>query len=467
MFKKKQRQDQTQLWIATHELDAPRTLPFYNALDRVLDEMRFGDHVREWCSPYYKMSGPGYPGVDPEVYFKMLMVGFFEGITSERGIDLRCSDSCGIRTFLGYGLTEKTPTHATLGNIRRRLPEDVFEKVFDLLQKQLAEHDLLKGRHLGIDSSVIEANASLRELRHKKTQHKYRAYVKKLAEADGVDASDEHAVNRYDRKRKGKKLSNNDWEHPHDPDARIGRDKKGSTRMLYKAEHIVDLETNAIIGARILPGDEGDAEHPSDHLLESEMRTAAAVDSEEPDLPVKTLTGDMGYHSSREVHALQSEYGIIANIPDPILKRNLEKLTEEERESLEASRAYTKSEEGRKLQRKRAEYIERSFAHTLESGGMRRTTLRGTENIYKRYQVAAFCANMSLLLRTLFRIGTPKQCAAMGMKLVDFLFDLVFSKLRVVIFLGLSRFRIRDGIPRHGGFNGVTALSLPQCEFQP
>ena len=272
MFKKKQRIEQGSFWVVTHELPVPKTLPFYRALDAILSEMDFGNKVRKWSAPNYKQDGPGYPGVDSEVYFKMLMVGIFEGIASERGIDARCADSLGIRAFLGYGITEETPCYAMLGNIRRRLSEEVFDNVFGLLQQKLAEEDLLTGTHLGIDPSVIEANASLRELRHKTSGKKYRAYVKDLAREDGVDTDDE-----------------------------------------------------------------GDAEHPSDHFLEAQMRAAEAINPEETDLPIETVTGDRGYYSRREVHTLHAEYGIIPNIPDPILNRNIEKLSAEEQESLETA----------------------------------------------------------------------------------------------------------------------------------
>jgi transposase len=178
-------------------------------------------------------------------------------------------------------------------------------------------------------------------------------------------------VNRYDRRRDGKKLSNKDWVHPHDVDARIGRDKKGITRMLYKVVHVVDLETNALIGVRIAPGDDGDAESPTDYVIETEMSAAEATDSEEMDLPIKTLTTDMGYRPAREVSAHYHEYGIMPNIPDPILNRNIAKMTEEERTAHGQSKQFVQSPEGKQLQKKRTEYIERSFAHSLESGGGR------------------------------------------------------------------------------------------------
>ena len=432
MFRKKELPAQTNLWIATHELDVPAILPFYDALNRIFDDIGFGDKVRTWCEPFYTMDGPGSPGTDPEVFFKMLMVGYFEQITSERAIALRCSDSRGIRTFLGFDLTEKTPSHANLSDIRLRLSDEVFEKVFYILHEELAKQKLLSGKYVGIDTSIIEANASLRELTHKETGKKYRAYVKQLAAEDGVDTKDEQAVNRFDRNRKGKKLSNDDWEHPHDPDAKVGRDKKGATRMLYHVEHIIDLETNALATRPgIFPGDEADSEHPTDHLIDAEMRAAEGIGDEEMDLPIKIVTADMGYHSAREVAAL-AEYGIMANIPDPTKNRNMDKLKKDVRAYLEASHAFTKSDEGKKWLRKRAEMVERSFAHTLESGGMRRSTLRGTPNIKKRHAIAGLCLNLSLLIRKHFKYGTPRQWVARAKDVTRAADGLVFLFLQYI-----------------------------------
>jgi hypothetical protein len=233
--------------------------------------------------------------------------------------------------------------------------------------------------------------------------------------------------------------------------------KKGATRILYKVENILDLDTNAMIGVRILPGDEGDAEHPSDHILDAEMRTAEMIDREEMDLPIETATGDMGSFSRREVHKMCAEYGIIPNIPDPILNRNMAKLNEEEKASLETAARYTKSEKGRALQKKQAEFVERSFPHTLESGGMRRTTLHGTENISRRYQIAGFCVNISLLMRKRFGFGTAKQCAATGKKAVNAALEPWISIWQSALFHFCRPFRSKLDFSSHGTCYHVTA----------
>lgn len=329
MFTQKQRIEQSSFWVATHELATPKILSFYRALDAILMEIGFGPKVREWCARYFKIYGPGYPGVDPEEYFKILMVGVFEGIRSERGIDERCPDSHGIGELLGYGISVAPPFYATLGNIRWRLGEEVFEKAFGFFQEKRAEESLLQDNHLGIDTSVREAEASLRLQRNKKSGKKYRADVRALVAQCCVDTETEFAVNRCDRKRKDKKLSNDDSAPPNDRDERTGREKKGATTMHYKVEHIVDLDMNALIGMHIIPGDEGDSKHPTDHFLASKMRVAGAIDPEEMNLHIETVIEDMGDHSTREVHNMYEAYSIIPNIPDPTLNRKIKKLSKE------------------------------------------------------------------------------------------------------------------------------------------
>jgi transposase len=231
VFRKKTPQDPA-LWIATSDLPATPATGFYQQLDVALTKRQFGDAVRRLCAPYYDMDlrKGGQPGIDPEVYVKMLMVGFFENLPAERAIAARCADSLAIRAFLHYALTERTPHHSSFTVIRQRLPLDVYSQVFDLIRVALHEEKLLRGKHLAIDTSVMEANASLRSLTHRLTGEKYRQYVKRLAKAAGVDTTDPRAVSTFDRKREGRTTSNDDWQNPHDPDAKVGPDKQGVTR---------------------------------------------------------------------------------------------------------------------------------------------------------------------------------------------------------------------------------------------
>jgi len=274
MFRRKDSAEQASFWIATSELPKTAANSFYHRLDRALAEADFGDAVRALCAPYYNQDSSvgGRPGIDPEVYFKMQMVGFFENLPSERAIAARCADSLSIREFLRYGLDESPPHHSSLTVIRQRLGGEVYERVFGLVLAALKENKLVVGKRLGVDASVIEANAALRSLEHRLSGDAYREYVGKLAEAAGVEASDAEAVRRFDRKRPGKKLSNAEWRNPHDPDAKIGRTKRGDTRMVHKSEHVVDLDTGAIVDADVRPGDEGDTEALTDRLLAAEAR---------------------------------------------------------------------------------------------------------------------------------------------------------------------------------------------------
>ena len=225
MFRRKDPEAQPSLWIAASDLPVTPVNAFYRRRDEALAKAGFGEAVRRLCEPFYESDARRgrRPGAGPEVYFKMLMIGFFENLPSERAIAARCADSLSIREFLHYALTEATPGHSTLSVIRQRLSSEVYEQVFALVLASLKRHGLVKGKKLGIDASVLGANASLNSLEHRLTGEAYGAYVKKLAEAAGVDPSDAAAVRRFDKKRPGKKMSNEEWRNPHDPDVKIGR----------------------------------------------------------------------------------------------------------------------------------------------------------------------------------------------------------------------------------------------------
>ncbi len=425
MFRKKTPQDAPSLWIATQDLPATPATGFYQKLDAVLAKRQFGDGVRALCTPFYDMdaSKGGLPGIDPEVYFKMLMVGFFENLPAERAIAARCADSLAIRAFLHYELTERTPHHSSFTVIRQRLPLPVYEQVFGLILAALHEERLLRGKHLAIDTSVLEANASLRSLTHRLTGEKYRQYVKRLAKEAGVDVTDPRAVSMCDRKRPGRTTSNEAWQNPHDPDAKVGPDKKGVTRMLYKPEHVVDLETGAIVDVELKPGDEADGKDLTDRVRDVEESVNAAVGEPRGVARVETLVGDIGYCVLDALVALQAA-AVRTVIPDPVRTRRLDKLPPDERHALRTAVRTCRSASGRWLMRHRGECCERSFAHVLDYGGARRTTLRERENMLKRYLVQAACLNLSILLRATLGIGTVKQAwaAAAALRVTLFVF---------------------------------------------
>lgn len=414
MFKpRKKGPVQKEFWVVAERLPKASPSRFYELLNRTLEEMEFARQVHESCAPAYaEAARGGRPGIDPVVYFKMLMVGFFEGIESERQIAARCEDSLSLRGFLGFALEEATPDHSSMTIIRQRLGRACFQRVFALVLAALQRHGLLKGRHLGIDSSVIEANASLRHLQERNTEEDYWKYVQRLAREAGLETTDGAALRNFDRHRPGKKLSNEQWQNPHDPDAKIGRTKDGASDMVYLPEHTVDLETGAIVQAQVLPGDHRDSEDLSGRVIEAVLNVQEAQGTTDPAAVPQTLTADKGYFSLEEIGRLQ-ELSLKTVISDPRrAQRRIDKLSSPERQTLARAQRSASSQYGRRLLRKRGQHIERSFAHVLDAGALRRATLRGLENLHKRHQIAAACYNLSQLLRRLYGVGTPKQWRA-------------------------------------------------------
>jgi transposase len=412
MFTAKKKVAQSEFWIAADQVVTTAKIGFYAKLDETLESFGFAAKVRELCAPAYDKSGVGRPGIDPAVYLKMMMVGFFEDLPSERAIAAGCADSIAIRQFLHYELTEATPDHSSLSIIRQRLAGPIYEQVFTLVLSALQEHGLLRGRNVGIDSSVMEANASLRGLVNRNTGEAYWDYVKRLATENGIDPQDSAAVRKFDRKRP-KKMRNQEWENPDDPDAKIGPKKDGATDMIYKPQTVVDLDTGAIVGAEMLPGDQADNQEVATAILEAQQNINEARGQEPREMTVETTTADKGYYAVGQLQELQREK-IKTVICDPINNRRLDKLEPDEQRAVKAAKRSTRSRYGKELLSKRGQHIERAFAHILDCGGMRRATLRGLQNLRKRFQLAAAFYNLSQLMRKLCGVGTPKQCEAMG-----------------------------------------------------
>ena len=413
MFAKRQGEEkQQEFWIERTRVSKPPSQGFYSKLNEHLEAMDFARQVWALCEPAYREeSRGGRPGIDPVVYFKMLMVGFFENLRSERAIAARCEDSLSVRAFLGYALEERTPDHSSLSVIRQRLGPEIYQGVFEVVLTVLKAHGLFKGRHLGIDSSVIEANASLRTLVHRNTEQAYWEYVKELAEKEGVDPQDEAAVRRFDKSRPGRKTSNEEWKNPHDPQAKVGRTKDGACDMIYKPEHVTDLESGAIVQAEVLESDHADTEALNERVA-CAVEVVNRIMANEEDGVVRSLTADKGYFAIEEIAQIQ-EFDIRTVIGDAnAARRRKEGLAAPLRKALHRAACAVKSQSGRALLRKRGMHLERSFEHVLDEGGMRRATLQGTENLTKRHKIAAACFNLSLLMRTLLGVGTPKQWMA-------------------------------------------------------
>ena len=421
-----------ELFIAFSELVRPATTPFYAKLDQTLDSFDFATQARSLCAPAYSETGRGRPGVDPVVYFKMLMVGFFEDLASERGIAERCSDSISIRAFLGYDLTETTPDHSTLSIIRQRLGEEIYDEVFLVILTALDKHGLLKGKNVGIDASVIQANAALKSLINRNTEEAYWEYVRRLASENGIDPKNAEAVRRFDRQRP-KKMSNEEWVNPHDPDAKIGPTKAGATDMIYKPEHTVDLDTGAILQAEVRLGHEADPKDLSLHVLHAQANINQAQEAAADSLTIESTTADKGYHAVGEMKQLQAE-GIRTVISDPVKNRKLDNLDPEDAQVVRQAKCSAGTKSGKDLLRRRGMHLERSFAHILDAGGARRTTLRGLGNLNKRFKVSAAIYNLSQLMRKLFGVGTAKQLAAMGKAL--------FLVWRGIVAVGCEVFRM-------------------------
>ena len=387
---------------------------FYRRVNRTLEKMEFASPVWAICEPAYAdPSRGGRPGIDPVVSFKRLTVGFFEDLPSARSVARRCADSLSIRGCLGYSLTEATPDHSSRSVMRERLSLAQLEAIHGVLRGALHAHGLLKGRKLGIDSRVLEAKASLRGLEPRSTEESYWEQVKRLAAEAGFDPCDPKAVRRFDRKREGRRTSNQAWPHPHDTAAKVGRTKDGATDMTDKPEPVTDLESGALVRVEVRPG----AAAANDASLCERVLAAIGTLSEAlPEEPIEKLgcelCGDEGCFAIGQI-AQRQECGVRTGIADPqAQRRKPEKASAEHRAALSDAGRSTRSASGKALPRQRGEHVERSFCHVLDHGGRRRATLRGCEKLTKRHLVAAMSDNLSLRLRTIFGTGTPKQALA-------------------------------------------------------
>jgi transposase len=383
---------------------------FYDRLQDLLGEAGFDAFVEGVCKPYYapRMGAPSLP---PGRYFRMHMIGYFEGIDSERGIAWRCADSFSLRDFLRLSNREKVPDHSWLSRTRSRLPHEAHETVFGWVLKLVAERGLVKGERIGVDGSTMEANAALRTIVRRDSGESYRAMLTGMAQESGIETPTAEDLARFDRKRKGKTLSNADWKSPTDPDARIAKMKDGTTHLAYKPEHAVDLDTGVVVAAPIHPADEGDTTTLAP-TLEAAARNLDAVglapSEEEPCVAV----ADRGYHAREQLKALDG--GVwktrIAE-PEPAKGYLRWRGDEAAQRAVYANRARLKSGIGRETMRRRGELVERSFAHVLDRGGMRRAWLRGRENVHKRYLIHVAGFNLGILMRALYGQGTPREAA--------------------------------------------------------
>jgi transposase len=383
---------------------------FYDRLQELLQEAGFDAFVEGVCKPYYA-ARMGAPSLPPGRYFRIHMIGYFEGIDSERGIAWRCADSFSLRDFLRLSNRDKVPDHSWLSRTRSRLPHEAHEKVFGFVLKLVAERGLVRGERIGVDGSTMEANAALRTIVRRDSGESYRAMLTRMATESGIETPSAEDLARFDRKRKGKTLSNVDWKSPTDPDAKIAKMKDGTTHLAYKPEHAVDLDTGVVVAAPIHPADEGDTTTLSP-TLEVAARNLGAVGLAPSEDEPCVLVADKGYHAREPLKALEG--GVwktrIAE-PEPAKGYLRWRGDEAARKAVYANRARLKSGIGRETMRRRGELVERSFAHILDRGGMRRAWLRGRENLHKRYLIHVAGFNLGVLMRALHGQGTPREAA--------------------------------------------------------
>ena len=303
MGKRKARQESLFITIT----DPPRSAghPFYAELNRLLAEADFDRWIERRCRRYYEQEEKrGRPSLPPGIYFRMLLVGYFEGIDSQRGIAWRCADSLSLRRFLGIPLDEDTPDHSTLTLTRQRLPPEVFDEVFQFVLSIAAEKQLLSGKTVGVDSTMLEANAAMKSIVRRDTGEDWQQYVTRLMREDGTIAAEHEPmaeeIRRYDKKRK-KKVGNDEWEAPHDADARIAQMKDGRTHLAYKAEHVVDLESELVVAAEIRHADDADSQTLADSVLKADENLQRAGHDEE----IEEAVADKGYHAAEQLELCQ------------------------------------------------------------------------------------------------------------------------------------------------------------------
>lgn len=410
---RRKKERQASIWVEGHSLRSPGHV-FYEKVNAVLKEHGFDGFVEDLCKGFYAEK-VGRPSIPPGIYFRMLLIGFFERLDSERGIAWRCADSLALREFLGLELNQSTPDHSSLSRIRQMLDVETHKAVFVWISTVLAKAGLIKGSILGMDSTTLEANAALRSIVRRDTGEGYESFLKRLAKESGIATPTREDLAKLDRARKGKG-SNAVWEHPHDPDAQITKMKDGRTHLAHKNEHVVDMETGAVLAVTVHGGVAGDAQiatatlEAADDTLFAIQEDPGAAIAMSPDI-AREIVGDKGYHSNALLTRLTSD-GYRTYISEPKRGRRNWRKQPAARKAVIANRRRIRGARGRRLLRRRGEMLERAFTHYLDGGGMRRTHLRGHENILKRLLVHVAGFNLGLLMRSMLGRGTPKELAA-------------------------------------------------------
>jgi transposase len=421
MGTRKKRERQEPLWYRS-ELPAAPGHPFYSRLNEVLDKAGFDRFCEDRCAGFYHTK-LGRPSLAPGLYFRIMMIGFFEGLDSERGIAWRLADSLTLRQFLSLGLDENTPDHVTISRTRRLIGGETHQLIFTWVLERLSQEGLIKGKTIGVDSTTLEANAAMKSIVRRDTGENYNAYLKRVAEAEGADATDTAALRRMDRKRK-KKTSNEDWESPSDGEAEITKLKDGRTALAYKAENAVDMETGAIVAVTTHGGAAGDTATVAETVMEAGVAVAALLTADPPEGKyamhpggVEEVVADKGYHSN-EVAVVFAELELRTYIAEPERGARHWAGKEAEQEAVYGNRRRIRGERGKRLQRQRGEKLERNFAHQFDTGGMDRLYVRGMENVHKKLLIQAAACNLALLMRSMYGAGKPRAAHDQGLEAV-------------------------------------------------
>ena len=411
MGTRKKRQRQEGLWYGGELPKAPGH-PFYKRLNEVLDTAKFDPFCETSCASFYHQK-LGRPSLPPGQYFRIMLIGFFEGLDSERGIAWRLADSLTLRQFLSIGLDEKTPDHVTLSRTRRLIDAETHQRIFSFVLERLAKAGLIKGKTIGVDSTTLEANAAMKSIVRRDTGESYMAYLKRLAEAEGIDAKDAAALLRMDRKRK-KKTSNEDWKSPSDEEAEITKLKDGRTALAYKAENAVDMETGAIVAVTTHGGAAADTATVQGTVIDAAIAVADLIAEKTPESEyevhpngVQEVVADKGYHSN-EVALGLAEMEVRTYISEPDRGPRNWNGKAAEKAAVYGNRRRIQGDRGKGLQRQRGERIERNFAHQFDTGGLDRLYVRGKENVHKKFLIQAAACNLALLMRSTHGSGKPR-----------------------------------------------------------
>jgi transposase len=462
MGTRRKRQRQENLWYGGELPTAPGH-PFYKRLNEVLDGSEFDAYCESQCAGFYH-NKLGRPSLPPGQYFRIMMIGFFEGLDSERGIAWRLADSLTLRQFLSIGMDENTPDHVTISRTRRLIDAEVHQRVFSWVLEGLAQTGLIKGKTIGVDSTTLEANAAMKSIVRRDTGEGYTAYLKRLADAEGIEAKDAAALLRMDRKRT-KKTSNEDWKHAIDEEAEITKLKDGRTALAYKAENAVDMETGAIVAVTAHGGAVADTMTVVETVMDAGIAVAELIDVKTPEGTyevhpegVQEVVADKGYHSN-DVLVELAALKVRTYVAEPDRGTRNWRGRQVAKQAVYGNRRRIQGDRGKFLQRQRGERIERNFAHQFDTGGLDRLYVRGLDNVRKKFLLQAAACNLALLLRSLHGSGKPRAAHDRFVAAI-FVFWGLWKALDSLWESAAARFTIRNPFSyrrthSYGGFPGT------------